>query len=167
MTWSMGEVYPEAFGNLRALVPDLREGGNLPAAYYRLLTSRDAEQRDHAARAWCDWEERLATLSGPPPASARFANPAFRLGFARLVTHFFGNHGLPPADAITGRLDRLAVIPAVFVRGRLDIASPLSVAWRLAQALPNATLHVVEAEGHGGETMTNRLLVEATDRFAT
>lgn len=167
MTWSMGEVYPEAFGNLRALAPDLCEGDNLPAAYYRLLTSRDAEQCDHAARAWCDWEERLTTLSGPPQAGSRFADPAFRLGFARLVTHFFGNHGFLPPDAITGRLDRLAVIPAVFVRGRLDIASPLGVAWRLAQALPHATLHVVEAEGHGGETMINRLLVEATDHFAT
>jgi len=41
------------------------------------------------------------------------------------------------------------------------------VAWRLAQRLPNATLHVIEAEGHGGQPMTNRLLVEATDRFAT
>jgi proline iminopeptidase len=84
-----------------------------------------------------------------------------------LVTHFFGNYGFLLPDAITGRLDRLAVMPAVFVRGRLDIASPLGVAWRLAQAMPRATLHVVEAEGHAGESMTNQLLVEATDRFAT
>jgi proline iminopeptidase len=167
MTWSMGEVYPEAFANLHALVPHLHDGDNLPAAYHRLLMSSDAQQRDLAARAWCDWEERLATLSGPPQSRDRFADPTFRLGFARLVTHFFANHGFLPENTIGGQLDRLVAIPAAFVRGGVDIASPLGVAWHLAQALPLATLQIVEAEGHGGESLTDRLLVEATDRFAT
>ncbi len=39
LTWSMGEIYPEAFAELLALVPGLERGGNLPAAYNRLLTS--------------------------------------------------------------------------------------------------------------------------------
>jgi proline iminopeptidase len=64
------------------------------------------------------------------------------------------------------RIDRIGGVPAVFVRGRLDIASPLGVAWRLAERLPLATLHVVEDEGHGGADVTDRLLVQATDRFA-
>jgi proline iminopeptidase len=59
----------------------------------------------------------------------------------------------------------IADIPAVFVRGRLDIASPLGVVWRLAQQLPLATLHVVEDED-GGADITDELLVQATDRFA-
>jgi proline iminopeptidase len=54
----------------------------------------------------------------------------------------------------------------VLVRGRLYIASPLGVSWRLAQQLPLATLHVVEDEDHGGAGTTDRLLVQATDRFA-
>lgn len=33
MTWGMGEIYPEAFAQLRALVPNLKRGDNLPAAY--------------------------------------------------------------------------------------------------------------------------------------
>ena len=44
-------------------------------------------------------------------------------------------------------------------RGRLDIASPLGVTWRLAQ-------HVVEDEDHGGAGNTDQLLVQATNRFA-
>lgn len=32
LTWSMGEIYPEAFAELLALVPDLERGGNLLAA---------------------------------------------------------------------------------------------------------------------------------------
>jgi proline iminopeptidase len=54
----------------------------------------------------------------------------------------------------------------VFVRGRLDLASPLGVVWRLARQLPLATLHVVEDEDHGGADTTDQLLVEATNRFA-
>jgi proline iminopeptidase len=166
LTWSMGEVYPEAFAALRSLVPHLEEGDNLPAAYLELLMSPDAEVRDRAARSWCAWEDRLATLSGPPEESPRYADAAFRLGFARLVTHFFGHHAFLPDDGISGRVDQIADIPAVLVRGRLDIASPLGVAWRLAHQLPRATLHVVEDEGHGGAELTDELLVEATDRFA-
>lgn len=166
LTWTMGEIYPEAFAELRALVPELEQGGNLPAAYHRLLTCGDPAVEERAARAWCDWEERLATLSGPPEPSARYADPRFRLGFARLVTWFFGHHGFLPADGVWGRLDRIRHVPAVLVRGRLDIASPLGVAWRIAQQLPQAELHVVEQEGHAGAEETDRLLVEATDRFA-
>jgi len=165
LTWTMGEIYPEAFAELRALVPGLEEGENLPAAYHRLLMSGDLDLQERAAAAWCAWEDRLATLDGPPTPSPRYADATFRLGFARLVTHFFGAHGFLPADGISGRLDRIADVPTVLVRGRLDIASPLGVAWRLAQRLPSATLHVVEGEAHGGAARTDELLVRATDGF--
>lgn len=75
-----------------------------------------------------------------------------------------GARGKP--DGISGRIHRLTGTPAVFVRGRLDIASPLGVAWRLAQQLPLATLHVVEGEDHGGADITDELLVQAANRFA-
>jgi proline iminopeptidase len=166
LTWSMGQIYPEAFARLLELIPDLKRGDNLPAAYNRLLMSHDADLQDRAARSWCAWEDRLATLYGPPKPSPRYADATFRLGFARLVTHFFGQHAFLPPDGISGRLDRIAAIPAVFVRGRLDIASPLGVIWRLAQQLPLATLHVVEDEDHGGAGVTDELLVQATDNFA-
>ena len=166
VTWSMGEVYPEAFADLLELVPGLERGDNLPAAYNALLMGPDADLRDRAVRAWCRWEDRIATLSGPARVNPRFQDEEFRLGFARLVTHFFGHHGFLPPDGISGRIDRIAGIPAVFVRGRLDIASPLGVVWRLAQQLPQVKLHVVEDEGHGGADVTDELLVRALDGFA-
>jgi len=121
---------------------------------------------------WCDPQllRRItcihATLHGSPKPSPRYADATFRLGFARLVTHFFGQHAFLPPDGISGRIDRIADVPAVFVRGRLDIASPLGVVWRLAQQLPLATLHVVEDEDHGGADITDQLVVQATNRFA-
>ena len=166
LTWTMGEVYPEAFDELLALVPGLERGGNVPAAYNKLLMSGDPELQERAATAWCDWEDRFDTLSGPPRRNPRYADPAFRLGFARLVTHFFGHHGFLPPDGISGRISRISGVPAVFIRGRLDIASPLGVSWRLAQQLPLSTMHIVEDEDHGGASVTYELLIQATDRLA-
>ncbi len=166
LTWSMGEIYPEAFAELCALVPELAWGDNIAAAYHRLLMDSELEVRARAAYAWCAWEERLGTLSGEPAPSERFTDGRFRLGFARLVTHFFGHYGFLPDDGISGRLHRIAGIPTVFVRGRLDIVSPLGVVWRLFQQLPQASLRVVESEDHGGAELTDRILVETTDRFA-
>jgi proline iminopeptidase len=166
VTWQMGKVYPEAFDELLAALPEGERTGNIPAAFHRLLVSPDPTVHAPAAAAWCDWEDRLATLSGPVRRSPRFDDPRFRLCFSRLVTHYFGNHGFLPDDGIVGRLDRLAQLPAVLVRGRLDIASPLRVAWEIAQFLPLAELHVVETEAHGDGAATNALLVAATDRFA-
>lgn len=101
------------------------------------------------------------------PGPGQRARPDFRLGFARQVTHFFGHHAFLPDDAISGHLDRIRDVPAVLVRGRLDIASPLGVAWRLANGLPRATLHVVEGEGHGGAELTDRILLDAIRRFGS
>lgn len=166
LTWTMGEVYPEAFDALRSLVPDVERGGNLPAAIHELLADPDPAVHHRAARAWCDWEERLAALTGPPVASPRYADPTFALGFARLVTHVFGHHAFLPPDGISGHLDSIAGIPAVLVRGRLDIAAPLGVVHRLVERLPLATLHVVEGEDHSGATVTDDIIVRATDDFA-
>ena len=122
----------------------------------------ETAQRDLGARGKSGWQP----CTDRPEPSPRYADAAFRLGFARLVTHFFGQHAFLPPDGISGRTGRIADVPAVLVRGRLDIASPLGVIWRLAQQLPLATLHVVEDEDHGGAGNTDQLLVQATDRFA-
>ncbi|TQC43796.1 hypothetical protein EEB14_40945 [Rhodococcus sp. WS4] len=50
-------------------------------------------------------------------------------------------------EAIPGRLDRVADITALLVRGRLDTASPLGNAWRLAQELLLCEFHVIGGRG--------------------
>lgn len=166
LTHTMGQIYPQEYDELLAAVPVSHRDGNITAALNELLRSSDPEVCDAAAHAWCKWEDRLATLSGPVQPSARFQDPRLRLGFARLVTHYFGNQAFLDEDAITGRLDRLNNIPAYFLRGRLDIASPLRSAYEVASKLPLATLEVVEADAHGGGDDTLDRLVEVLDKFA-
>jgi proline iminopeptidase len=166
LTEVMGEVYPEEYDRLRAAVPTDRATGDLVADLHGLLRSADPAEADAAARAWCAWEDRLATLSGPVVPSERFLDPRFRLGFARLVTHYFAHHAFLDDDAILGRLDRIAHVPAYLLRGRLDIASPLRSAYEVARRLPRATFDIVEADAHGAGDDTIERLVRVLDGFA-
>lgn len=166
LTHTMGQIYPQEYDELLAAVPATLRDGNITAALNELLRSSNPEVHDAAAQAWCKWEDRLATLSGPVQPSQRFLDPRLRLGFARLVTHYFGNHAFLDEDAITGRLDRLGNVPAYFLRGRLDIASPLRSAYEVAGNLPLATLEVVETDAHGAGDDTLDRLVKVLDKFA-
>ncbi|WP_369046046.1 prolyl aminopeptidase [Sinomonas sp. P10A9] len=163
LTHVMGEIYPKEFDELLSVIPPELRSGNIPMALSGLLRSPDAEVRDRAARAWCAWEDRIATLSGPVVPSREWQEPSARLGFARLVTHYFGHHAFQADDAITANLDRIRGIPAYFLRGRLDIASPLRPAYEIAQHLPKATLEIVEADAHGAWDDTLERLVRVFD----
>ena len=166
VTRTMGHLHPAEHERLLSLLPRSERDGNIAVAYHRLLMSPDPAVHDAAARAWCVWEDRLATLSGPVRPSDRYADPRFRLAFSRLVTHYFGNAGFLDDDALVARLGRLADVPTVLVRGRLDIASPLSAAWEVARAMPWAEFHVVEQDPHGPSDATLDLLHRTIARFS-
>jgi proline iminopeptidase len=170
LTRGVGRYFPEAHQRFLAAMPEPDRGGNLAAAYARLLASPDPQVRFDAAVAWCEWEEAIASLEadGVPGvwSNPRYADPDFRFGFARTVTHYFGNAAFQPDDAILSRLDRLAGVPAVLCHGRLDLAGPADVAWDVARRWPGAELHIVDGVGHLGSDRMNALMVAATDRFA-
>lgn len=167
LTHTMGEVYPQEFDDLVSILPVHQRTGNVAAAVNALLMSDDPTVCDRAARAWCAWENRLATLAGPVQPSARSKDPRQRLGFARLVTHYFANHAFLADDAIVGRLHRLQDIPTYLLRGRLDISSPLRSAYEVAQGIPHATFDIVESDAHGAGDDTIDRLVGVLDTFAT
>ncbi|WP_282580297.1 prolyl aminopeptidase [Nocardioides sp. InS609-2] len=166
VTHVMGDVYPEEFDRLLAQLPEAKRDGNIPAEINTLLMSDDPHVADQAAQAWCAWEDRLATLSGPLQHHSRSSDPRRRLGFARMVTHYFGNCAFLADDAITGHLDRLRGVPAYLLRGRLDIASPLRSAYEIAQALPHARFDIVEADAHGAGDDSVERLIAALDGYA-
>ena len=171
LTRGVGRYFPEAHQRFLAALPEPDRGGNLAAAYARLLASPDPQVRFDAAVAWCEWEEAIASLDATAVpgvwGNPRYAEPDFRYGFARTVTHYFGNAAFQPDDAILSRLDLLAGVPAVLCHGRLDLAGPADVAWDVARRWPGAELHIVDGVGHLGSDRMNALMVAATDRFAS
>lgn len=161
----VGRFFPAQWQAFLDGVPAADRTGDLVEAYARLLNSSDAAVRTRAARDWCAWEEAVVsaeTGGGPNP---RYANARFRLGFARLVTHYFSHAAWLGPDQLLDNAHRLAGIPGVLIHGRLDIGGPLLTAWQVARAWPGSDLVVLEASGHSSSDLLDRV-VTATDRFA-
>jgi proline iminopeptidase len=168
ITRDMGRIFPEEWARFRDGVPVDERDGNLVQAYSRLLHDPDPAIRENAARDWCDWEDtHVATHANYKP-DPRYEDPVLRLRLARLVTHYWGHAGWLEDGILLREATKLAGIPGVLVHGRLDISSPADTAWNLAQAWPDAELHLVEEAGHGaGARGMSELVIAALDRFGS
>ncbi|MCA9692229.1 MAG: prolyl aminopeptidase [Myxococcales bacterium] len=160
-------VFPEAWERFQEIIPVEERGDNL-RAFYRRLTSDDAELRQRAARAWSVWEGSTSFLYSSPENVERVAEDAFSLAFARIECHYFVNGGFLSHDGQL--LDDIAAIrhiPAVIAQGRYDVVCPLESAWDLHRAWPEADLRIVPDAGHSAfEPGIIHELISATDRFA-
>ena len=161
----MGQFFPEEWQRFQAGVPEPDRDGDLSAAYDRLLLDPDPSIHEAAARNWCEWDDRQMRVPGQPP-SPRYQDPAFRLCFARLVTHYWSHSHFIPDGALSANAARLAGIPGILIRGALDLGAPADLLWRLARDWPESELVMIDHEGHRGGPATDNALVHATDRFA-
>ncbi|MFD7153134.1 prolyl aminopeptidase [Kribbella sp. NPDC059898] len=167
ITREMGRIFPAEWARFRDGVPEAERDGNLALAYSRLLHDPDPAVREQAAKDWCAWEDTHVRTHPDWRPDPRYDDPVLRLRLARLVTHYWGHAAWLDEDALVRNADKLAGIPGVLIHGRLDISSPVEVAWRMAQTWPDADLHLVEQEGHGaGGSTTQELILAALDRFA-
>ena len=156
ITVDAGRFFPAEWRAFRDHVPAALRGERLVDAYNTLLHDPDPAVREAAAVAWCRWEDaHVATAPGARP-NPRYDDAAFRLGFARQVTHCWRNNAWLDDDEIVRNADRLAGIPGRLFHGRLDVSSPLDSAWRLHQAWPDSQLVIVDNEGHGGDSMVTQ-----------
>lgn len=167
VTRDMRRVFPAQWERLRAGAAEANRDGNLVAAYARLLRDPDPAVRDKAARDWCEWEDTHVALR-PTPPDPRYQDPAFRMCFARLVTHYWEHAAWLEEGALLRGAERLGDIPCVLIHGRLDVSGPPDIAWDIAQVWPGAELVLVDEGGHGtSEPGMAEALVAATDRFRT
>jgi proline iminopeptidase len=167
LTRGVRMVLPREWDVFRGHLPEPDRDGDLAAGYAKLLASPEPAVVDAAARAWCDWEDALIAHETGGARSARYDDPGFRVGFARLVTHYFSHAAwLDEDQLLAGAAEHLAAIPGVLVHGQLDIAGPLDAAWRLHRAWPRSELIIVGAAGHSTSTIGD-VAAEATTRFAS
>jgi proline iminopeptidase len=162
----VGRFFPQEWALFQAGVPEDERDGDLVAAYNRLLNKQpDFALRARAAQNWCDWEDAVVSLEEGWTPNPRYENANFRMTFARLCAHYFSHAAWLGSGQLLGNADRLAGIPGVMVHGHFDIGSPPDVPWLLAQAWPDAELHLVRT-GHAGGAEMMEALIGATDRFA-
>lgn len=137
-------------------------------AYYKRLTSEDAEVRVAAARAWSIWEGSTSKLFPDLNLLNRFGDATFAEAFARIECHYFINRGFMRNDSqLLDDAHKIRHIPTVIVQGRYDVVCPMTSAWDLHRALPEAEFNLIADAGHSAhEPGITAALVSATDKFA-
>ncbi|MFK4752830.1 prolyl aminopeptidase [Oceanobacter antarcticus] len=164
--YGVSEMHPEKFERFVAPIP-ADERNNMMLAYHQRLTGNNEAEKIACAKAWSQWEGGTVTLLPDPSLVDDFGGDQFALAFARIENHFFINKGWMDEGQLLRDVSRLHGIPAVIVHGRFDMPCPLKYAWQLANAWPDAELHIVEAAGHAmTEPGILDQLIRATDRFA-
>ncbi len=158
-------LFPDAWERFLAPIP-VEERGDLMAAYYRRLTHPDKAVRREAAVAWSTWEGDTISVKGPEGRPDKFAEADFADAFARIECHYFVNGGFLAEDGwILKNIDRIRHIPAWIVQGRFDVVTPMSGAWALHRAWPEARFDVIADAGHAStEPGIIDALVRATDQ---
>ena len=147
ITRGIGIYFPEAWARFRDGVPEADRAGRLVDAYHRLLMDPDPAIHEKAARDWCDWEIALVALHPGDEPHPRYERSAFRLGFARLVTHYWRHNAWLDDGALLRGAGRLAGIPGVLIHGRLDLGTPLVTPWRLQRHWPRQAQAAAAAFG--------------------
>jgi proline iminopeptidase len=158
-------LYPDAWQEfLQPIAVDQRQ--DMVRAYYKLLCDPDPVVRIAAAQAWATWEGRTATLLTDADTVGHFSNPTVALALARIECHYFINQCFMRENQLLLEASRLAEIPGVIVHGRYDVICPLSQAWDLHRAWPQARLQIIEQAGHAAtEPGICRALVAAADEM--
>lgn len=155
LTRTMGRIFPERWQEFRDFLPSDSRDGDLASAYNRVLMDPNPRVHAPAAMAWCDWEDTHVSIANGYEPYLRNQPPQFRLCFARLVTHYWGNAGFLEDGQLLRDGEKLAGIPTFLAHGRRDISSPVDIPVAVAESIPGAELFIAEAEGHGGPILAN------------
>jgi len=159
-------MFPDVWEEYLKVIPE-EERADMVSAYYRRLTSDDQAIQLEAARAWSIWEGSTSKLFFDSVSIERFAEAEFALAFARIECHYFMNDSFFNTDNyLIENVDKIRQIPAIIVQGRYDVVCPMTSAWELHRAWPEAELRVIQDAGHSiTEPGILDALVDATDWF--
>jgi proline iminopeptidase len=159
-------IFADVWEEYLKVIPEA-ERDDMVSAYHKRLTSDDAATRVEAARAWSIWEGSTSKLFFDSDSIERFADPEFALAFARIECHYFMNNSFFPTDNyLVENVGKIRHIPARIVQGRYDVVCPMTSAWDLHRAWPEAELRIIQDAGHSiSEPGIIDALVDATDYY--
>ncbi|NUO98235.1 MAG: prolyl aminopeptidase [Nonomuraea sp.] len=159
-------LFPDLWESYVAPIPP-EERDDLMAAFRVRLEGDDDAARLAAAKAWAEWEGGTITLLPDPGLVAEFGEDKMAVAFARIENHYFHHGGWFGPEQLIRDVDKVRHIPAVIIQGRYDACTPMTTAWDLHRAWPEADFQVVHDAGHAAtEPGIVDRLIEATDGFA-
>lgn len=161
------KIFPDRWESYLAPIP-VAERGDLLQAYYKRLIHADPKIRMEAARAWSQWEAATSKLIVDVNAIDRFGEAELAEKFARIECHYFVNKGFFESETqLLDNIETIRHIPAVIVQGRYDVVCPVTTAWDLHKAWPEADFFITPDAGHSMSEPGNlSKLVEYTEKFA-
>jgi proline iminopeptidase len=161
-----GALVPQEGDRLLSWLPREDRDRDIVEAYRQWLNSQDPAIREQAALEWCMWES--ATPEWPPSSALakRFADPDYRLAFARIVTHYASHNAWLEDGILLRNCYSLADTPGVLINGRFDFQLPLLNAWRLKRVWKTADLIVIDNAGHSVDQSISGEIIRVTNRFA-
>lgn len=158
-------MFPDAHARFVAPIPE-EDRGDLLKGFCKQLFGADVAAGVVAARAWGRYEGSIINLLPNPEVEEQFGSEAVALGVGRLEAHYFSHDSFLAEDQLIRNVDRIRHLPCVIVQGRYDVICPPLSAWRLHQAWPEASFHMVPDAGHGAfEPGIAAALVRATEQF--
>jgi proline iminopeptidase len=166
ITGDVGRIFPQEWERFAAAVPPRLRHLPLVDAYATMLFDADPAVRDDAARDWCAWEDAHVSLAPGHRPNPRYDDGAFRLRFARLVTHYWRHAAFLEEDQLLRDASLLDGIPGVLVHGRYDVSGPLETPWRLSRRWATSELRVIADAGHGGGDTFDAAIIDALGRLA-
>lgn len=164
--YGASEIFPDYWERYRDAIPE-NERSDFMAAYYKRLTSDDEAVRLAAAKAWSTWEGATSKLFPDKDLMDHWEGEHEALSLARIECHYFMNNSFfPNENYILDNINKIRHIPTVIVQGRYDVVCPMSSAWELHRAFPEAEFHVIPDAGHSvTEPGITSALVEQMDKF--
>ncbi len=158
-------IFPDAHARFVAPIPE-EDRGDLLKGYCKQLFGSDLAAGVAAARAWGRYEGSIIHLLPAPDVEEQFGSESVALGVGRLEAHYFSHESFFTEDQLVRNVDCIRHLPCVIVQGRYDVICPPLSAWRLHQAWPEASFHMIPDAGHGAfEPGIAAALVRATDQF--
>lgn len=160
-------IYPEEWDLFINHLPQHKRARPLHA-YYELLRSTDVETVRAATRAWNRYENALSYLMPTPEALSGPLDDESGISRAVIECDYFINKLFTPDDRILRNVDKLRGIPATIIHGRYDMVCPITSAFDLHAAWPEAEFIVVPHSGHSANDPAMRMaLLAATERLKT
>jgi proline iminopeptidase len=162
----LNALFPDLYERFVAPIPKA-ERGDMLGAYHRRLTGDDRAVALECAKAWSVWEGGTITLLPDEGLMTEFAGDDFALALARIEVHYFINKAFFETDAwLLENVGRIRGISGAIVQGRYDAVTPVTTAWALHKAWPEAAFTIVPDAGHAQtEPGITDALVRTTDRF--
>ncbi len=143
--------YPSLWRKFVDLLPEA-ERADPVAAYGARLEHSDPAVHEMAARTWGAYERALSVLKPDNTALPAALDPTSATGpvpnTPYLEWHYMHNDWFMQPDQLHANAWKLEGIPGTIVQGRYDLLCPPRGAVRLAQAWPDAVLHIVPGAGH-------------------